>query len=549
MRYVLFVLTAVALLSPAIAAGDESKGEYLLITPKPWAALLKPLLTLRAAGGYRVAVVTTDTLTGARGEVSDSRIAAVLAKRKPTVCVLVGDVPQNMPKAMSKIAVPTRYVLPGVYGGKGRATIASDTAYGVFRSVTRPVDDEPSHTPTVQIGRLSAKSADALKIIVSKIVAAEKPLSFGKWRRRVNIVAGSPSYGPLVDTIIENLATQVLAAAIAPRFQTTMTYANANSIYCWPPPTFAKKAVERFNEGCLIYAYVGHGSSTSVAGLYDPARKRFFDVLNARTAGEFAAPAATATICFLITCGTGRFDGNADSLAEVLAATRGGPVAVIASSRVSWPYANAVLGKQLLEAICRDQRPTVGDVLVRAFAKMLAGRDPKDAVRLQLDTAAMMMKRGLASPAERIKHVYLYNLFGDPATPIPYPPIRASVAVEGKVSPGGSLSITITTATPLDGDAEITVEIPRTANAFAKIPRQKTPRLIDKSFEINYANALRKTLARAADRMTGGRLQVTIKLPPTSPMYTATDRFDVKVYVTGKTSSAFGAATVGKSAE
>jgi hypothetical protein len=96
------------------------------------------------------------------------------------------------------------------------------------------------------------------------------------------------------------------------------------------------------------------------------------------------------------------------------------------------PYAMAVLGNALLEELFGNRRPTLGEVLLHA--KRSLGRVHEDARRPAkrpwLDSLAR-----LASPqpaelaAERMEHLQLFNLLGDPLLRIRHPEsVRVRVA-------------------------------------------------------------------------------------------------------------------------
>jgi hypothetical protein len=101
-------------------------------------------------------------------------------------------------------------------------------------------------------------------------------------------------------------------------------------------------------------------------------------------------------------------------LAEELLVATEGPVAVIAATRVTMPYGNTILGCELLRACFKDRPELLGDTLLLAERKTLQPAR-EDQLRSSLDSLA-----GGLSPApvdlagERLEHVRMYHLFGDP---------------------------------------------------------------------------------------------------------------------------------------
>ena len=76
-----------------------------------------------------------------------------------------------------------------------------------------------------------------------------------------------------------------------------------------------------------------------------------------------------APIAMLLSCYAGAFDGTQECLAEEMLGAAGGPVAVIGGSRVTMPYAMAVLGNEMLVEYFQHKRPTLGEVLLYAKRK------------------------------------------------------------------------------------------------------------------------------------------------------------------------------------
>ena len=126
-------------------------------------------------------------------------------------------------------------------------------------------------------------------------------------------------------------------------------------------------------------------------------------------------------IAIFLACYTGAYDLPYDCLAEQMLRAPGGPVAVFAGSRVTMPYGMAVLGTGLMDEYFRQQRETLGEVILYAKRQMMDD-DPDRTDRKLLDLLARAM-----SPdpqllhAERQEHLLLFNLFGDPLLRLKYP--------------------------------------------------------------------------------------------------------------------------------
>ena len=143
--------------------------------------------------------------------------------------------------------------------------------------------------------------------------------------------------------------------------------------------------IDRFNEGCLFWVYMGHGQTRSVDRCARPkARITFSTCEIARNCHA----RARSPIALLLCCSTGGFDQRDDCLAEELVCAPEGPVAAMAGSRVTMPYAMSVLGAEMLRIYFHERCTTVGDLLEAA----------KRAMMLRSDAATLTARRSTLWP-------------------------------------------------------------------------------------------------------------------------------------------------------
>jgi hypothetical protein len=202
-----------------------------------------------------------------------------------------------------------------------------------------------------------------------------------------------------------------------------------------------------------------------------------------------------------------------------------GPVALIASSRVSMPYANGVFSRELLEAIFRGGHKTLGAMFLQAKRRLVKPK-PGDVDRLQIDgLARMFWQKDLKKLAlEREEHLYLYNLLGDPTMHVPMPR-KASIeaVVEGE-------HIRIRGTSPVSGSATVELVIPRTPY------RAKRTGDKEADFLKTYANANRRHVARIKLTVGDGTFSVTV------PKSTGT--FVARVFIEGENDAAAAATRI-----
>jgi hypothetical protein len=150
-------------------------------------------------------------------------------------------------------------------------------------------------------------------------------------------------------------------------------------------------------------------------------------------------------VAVFLSCYAGAFDDSRDCLAEELLRSPNGAVAVLCASRVTMPYAMAVFGTELMQEYFQGQRETLGEVVLHAKRRMSVSRDgsetgPMDN-RRWLDTLAGALNpapHGLAE--ERLEHVHLFNLLGDPLLRLRRPR-EIRLRVEQEVEAGQRLQV------------------------------------------------------------------------------------------------------------
>ncbi len=392
----------------------------------------------------------------------------------------------------------------------------------------RVADLDGDDLPDVAVGRIPADSREEAEAMLGKVVAYETDRDFGTWRRRVDVIAGIAGFGELYDKIIEAASTKLLSEEIPLGYDLHVTWANPASPFCPPPAAVAETVVERFNEGALFVTYMGHGSPRTLDRVRW--RDRAYPIFTEDHVDALAARRG-APIAYLCCCSTGHFDGEPDCLAEFLLRQPGGPVAVIASSRVSMPYANGVLSKEMLGALFRDNAGTVGEMLLLAKRRLIEPR-PDDAMRQAIDGFGRFWKPKPEDLAEeRREHLFLYNLLGDPSMRIPRA-ADVALACLDRAAPGGRLAVEGTCA--VAGEALVELVRERSPN----VPKREGDADADFARCYEQANAWVKAGVKA--RCEGGAFKAELAVPADL----APGRYVVRAYVTGADGAALGARSV-----
>lgn len=364
-------------------------------------AALQPWIAHRRAQGHQLAFVTRRESP----EQIRAAIRQIASRGKLRNILLVGDA---HPNPSADHSVPTYHAESTVTVRWGsEPQLATDNWYA-------DLDDD--QLPDVAIGRLTADLPHEVAVMADKILDYERAARRGASQRRLNFVAGVGGFGALADSILENTTRKFLTDGIPAEYQVSMTYGSWRSPFCPDPREFHDTTLDRFNEGCLFWVYIGHGHRTFLDRVRVPGGA--FPIFDTDDVDELL-PQTMPPIAVFLACYTGAFDGPRDCLAEEMLKAKAGPVAVLAGSRVTMPYAMAVMGNELLGEYFQNRPATLGELVLQAKRRMAASMEAEEGEggfnRRLLDALAATI-----SPSkdllddERREHVLLFNLLGDP---------------------------------------------------------------------------------------------------------------------------------------
>lgn len=524
-----FILTiAFAFLSFAgrMQAKDDVAIDTLVICPLPFQSEMVPWIKHRESQGYGI------VMTQPEGDffVLQKKIRSYAQRYPLKNLVLVGDCfAKRLHNAHSPPLVPRgtiRAVVNRKFGSE--PIICTDNVYA-------DLDDDL--VPELTVGRLSVDTPEELRGVIRKIMNYELNPPPGPWRQRMNLVAGVGGFGTVTDKIIESAARQLILNGIPEDFETRMTYASWRSPYCPDPRNFHTETLKSLNEGSLFWVYFGHGHIHRLDHVKTPVSN--FKILNVYDKHKLAAKSGLP-IAVLLACYTGAFDSIDDCLAEEMLEAPGGPVAVFAGSRVTMPYAMAVLSHEMLNEAFHGRSETLGELILRAKQRLAAKKNGRsDKTRAAIEALA-----GLFSPTrdlldeERLEHVQLFNLLGDPLLRLPK---SNSLGIKAPKTAISGNAIHVSGNTPISGRLMIELSFDR-----AKLPfRPKDRREFEWSYEFlhrvqrEYDTANQKIVARQVFDIKKGRFNVEVEVPENLK-----GKYQVRAFVENRQAYAVGTSDI-----
>lgn len=500
------------------------QADTVLVCPPALRAAIEPWREFRAAQGRQITVVEAKS-----GEQARAQIRQVAEAGKLEYIVLVGDADRSSPGGSARRSsyVPAHYVPAKVnlrWGSEPQ--IATDNWYA-------DVDDD--QLPDAAIGRLSADTPEQLTTIVRKVIAYENLRANDHWRRRINLVAGIGGFGTLVDSALEAAAKSIIAGGIPAEYSTSFTHASWRSPYCPPPASFGDTVIDRMNEGCLFWVYIGHGQPRELDRVRVPGAE--YSIFRSEDVGRLAVRQG-APIALFLACYTAAYDAHDDCLAEEMLRAERGPVAVIGGSRVTMPYAMSLLGLEMLKECFLSRRATIGEVLRYAKRNLVLG-ERTDERSKQLDSiASLLSPAGSELADERLEHVHLFNLLGDPLLSLVHPlPIEIETANSAR--PGDRLKVSGTC--PLDGTAHLELTLRRDRLKFRPAPRAENDAsdAAGENYRRTYEAANDTILTSVQTQVIAGKFAADLQVPDD-----ARGDCHVRVFVQGREKFAAGAVDV-----
>lgn len=443
-------------------AVDADAPDVLVICPPRFQKAIQGWVKYRTDQGHKISIISPARSARA----IKKQIEEVATKGTLKHIFLVGDSGDR--NAQPGDLVPTDYVVAKVNVKFGsEAEISTDHTYA---------DLDNDGIQDLSIGRLPVDTEKEIEDFTDRVIKYESSNNNESWRRRMNLVAGVGGFGKVIDGVIEQTTKQILTDLVPRSYETKMTYGSWTSPYCPDPRKFSDSAIERFNEGCLFWIYIGHGARHRLDRIYMPDQSH--EILNEATVKQLDCRSGNPIAIFLA-CYTGATDHPRDCLAENMLRQKNGPISTICGSRVTMPYAMSLLSLEMVDEFFNGKIETLGELICVSKQRMVKGSDKPNEYRELIEG---MGKAFSPIPKllkqERLEHVQLIHLLGDPLLRLKRP---ASLEIKSPEKADSGSQVKVVGNAPKSG--KLTVELAYQRDRFRiRPPRRREYSSSEESF-------------------------------------------------------------------
>ncbi|MEM0924399.1 MAG: C25 family cysteine peptidase [Planctomycetota bacterium] len=440
----LFSILAVVLATLSLDISSSNANDVVVVCPADFQTALSPWVERRQAEGLAIKVLDSDTdAETLRGRIIDA------ASETTRYVMLIGDAPVVGAPCNKLKQTPILYRPTTVTSKWGStAVLSSDLLFGDF---------DRDDVPEAVVGRLPVDEPGQLSKLISRIIARESSQDFGPWRGRVQLVGGVGGFGFVADRAIESVTRSIVTSVLPTETRTSVAYASPGHAFYPSGSNFTDAVLNRYETGSRFWVYAGHGRITELDRVPNSVLGR--PVLDQRSVKKLNRPAGESPIAVMLACYTGVMDAPEDSIAEEMILCDGGPIAVLAGSRVTMPYGNTTAAVGLINGVYDQRLPRLGDAWLNALKQMQSDQpSEKSGTEMMIDALATVVSpTGTVLTDERREHMLLYNLIGDPTLRLNHPQV---LSLESPTGVPAGQPIPLLVKSPIDGELTLTVDRP-----------------------------------------------------------------------------------------
>jgi hypothetical protein len=498
-----------------MAAFAEMPARWIVAVAPGLGEAIEPLVQQRRGQGMDVVVVqigdvlSIDEIRGGDGRKLWQHLKRLCreAKRETSI-LLVG-------AAVAGNSAGIDTFLPPLIGTTGRMKgEPSDNGYGCLD------DGDGKLMPMIAVGRLPARSAAEARGMVQKIISFEdegKKRAAAAWRRRITILAGNPGGTATAQDTLANLAgggaLQVMLDWIDPSWDVRAIFHVPGSPFYVPDRYLHDEALGLMRQGQAFTFYMGH----SGPGGFASGQGRYLDREDFATMKLPAGGGAGIFItCGCFSCQLRGDGGEGHGLAAIR--NPGGPVAVIGAHGESYAAAGQLAFGGLNECFRTRRLPAR---LGECYLHMKAGLARGDIgfITFKVLDDADGSRGTIPLEVQRLEHLEMWMLLGDPATMLPASPAEIRLQTPESVGPGAALLVR--GALPEGSeDTLVRVSVLRPMSG-APVDLETVPEAAGEARDrVILANHLKANQAMLLTRETtarGGRFEASIEMPQQLP--------------------------------
>jgi Peptidase family C25 len=490
--------------TPERAIG-HSPGQWVLVTTPAFGPTLAPLIAQRRAEGFDVVVLdTTNVLTPEQlrrrdGSPLQARLNTLFHQHPGRNYLLLAGVFDTLSRSNTEAAI-----VPGLRGKVGRMRgKACDCDYGL---------PGPDGAPTVAVGRFPARNVEELRAMVLKTLNFERDTRPAEWQDRLLLMIGNPGGGGLAEWYVEQTLAKDLGL-LYPGWEARILVSIASSPFYMPWPQDRRAALQSLHDGALFSVYLGHSGAAGMGlyGWFIP--RRFWATLSIpRGAGPFFT-------CGCFACQSSRTQGEGYGLTAMR--NPAGPVAVIGATGESYTAPGQLAAEGLLSCLSHPPFPSrLGDYWLAVQAGLARGK--MDPITFRLLDMADGSNGSQSLAMQRLEHLEMWMLLGDPALRLPVVPVDISLRVSKPLVAGRSFHVTgILPGRLRNATVHLTLARPLNSTPLdletspSPSPQNRQARL--RAFAANFQRANSFILATAEAKTHGREFTAALAVPAQLP--------------------------------
>lgn len=311
----------------------------------------------------------------------------------------------------------------------------------------------------INVGRLPARNPAEARIMVEKILKFEASNEPGLWRRRVGLLVGNPSAtsqtNSLVDGFVSSIADDQLQK-VHPAWTFRVLAHLGGHAFQTSGASLRDETLAVLSDSYALCAYLGHSSAHT---LISKGRKFF-------TEKDWSLIAPIGTHGVLFSTGCNALDCSAtDSTSYGYTAIRspGGPAAFIGATLESWAAMGFLALGGIVEMLSVSDPPERLGALWTLVSKHLATGTIEPGQFAMMDQFDGSQGR-VPLDQQRLEHLEMWQLLGDPAMQMPRMPHILSLAWRNELDETGPFCVEGTLPNGFSAPAvTVTIERPLTA--------------------------------------------------------------------------------------